>query len=76
MSAGALGKCRAYGAHQKQDTPGQKGGNGAVLMSLRIEAQTPDDEQQGGCDVRDDLDPFERPTAGASMPYGLQTVGP
>jgi hypothetical protein len=71
MCAGALGKCRAYGAHQKQDTPGQKGGNGAVLMSFRIEAQAADDEQQGGCDIGNDLDPFERPAATASVSCGL-----
>jgi hypothetical protein len=65
MCAVALGKCRAHGAHQKQDAPGQKGGNGPVLMSLRIEAQTTDDEQHGGSDIGNDLDPFERPDAAA-----------
>ena len=67
----ALGKCRAHGAHQEQDAPGQKRSNGPVLMSLRIEAQTTDDEQQGGSDIGNDLDPFERPAAAASVSCGL-----
>lgn len=66
----ALGKCRAHGAHQKQDAPGQKGGNGPVLMSLRIKAQTTDDEQHGGPDIGNDLDPFERPAAATSVSRG------
>jgi hypothetical protein len=71
-----LGQCRAYGAHQKQDAPEKKGGNGSVLMSLRIEAQTTDDEQQGGSDIGDDLDPFERPAGAASVCCGPWAVGP
>jgi hypothetical protein len=66
-----LGQCRAYGAHQKQNAPEKKGGNGSVLMSFRIEAQTAHDEQQGGCDIGDDLDPFERPAATAPASFGL-----
>jgi hypothetical protein len=71
MRAVALGKCRADGAHQEQDAPGKKRGNGAVLMSFRIEAQTADDEQQSGSDIGNDLDPLKRPAAAASVSCGL-----
>jgi hypothetical protein len=67
----ALGKCRAYGAHQEQDAPEKKCSDGAVLMSFRIEAQTTDDEEQGGSDIGNDLHPFERPSGAGSVSFGL-----
>jgi hypothetical protein len=65
-----LSNGRAYGAHQEQDAPGKKRSNGTGLMPLRVEAQATDDEQQGGSDIGNDLDPFERPAAAASVPCG------